>query len=64
MDTQNSQSNSLVKAGVIVGVSLFFGLLFDYFFYGKIPGIAFPLYIILNRTPKFRHSFYEFQELI
>jgi hypothetical protein len=47
MDTQNSQSNSLVKARIIVGVSLFFGLLFDYFFYEKIPGIAFPLYIIL-----------------
>jgi hypothetical protein len=47
MDTQNSQSNSMVKAGVIVGVSLFFGLLFDYFFYDKFPGIAFPIYIIL-----------------
>src|SRR3989338_7224135 len=47
MDIQNSQSNSLVKAGVIVGVSLFFGLLFDYFFYDKFPGITFPLYIIL-----------------
>lgn len=47
MDTQNSQSNTLVKAGVIVGVSLVFGLLFDYFFYGKILGIAFPLYVVL-----------------
>src|SRR3989344_3436559 len=47
MDRQNLQSNSLVKAGVIVGVSLFFGLLFDYFFYDKFPGITFPLYIIL-----------------
>ena len=47
MDTQNSKSNSPVKAGVITGASLSFGLLFDYFFYGKFPGIAFPLYIIL-----------------
>lgn len=47
MDMQNSQSNPLVKAGLIAGVSLILGLLFDYFFYEKIPGIAFPLYIIL-----------------
>jgi hypothetical protein len=46
-DTQNSQPNTIVKAVVIVGISLVLGLLFDYFFYGKIPGIAFPLYIIL-----------------
>ena len=47
MDTQNSQSNTLTKAGLISGVSLILGLLFDYFFYGKIPGIAFPLYVVL-----------------
>src|SRR4030042_2613349 len=47
MDMQNSQSNSLAKAGLIAGVSLVLGLLFDYFFYDKIPGIAFPLYVIL-----------------
>ena len=47
MDMQNSQSNTLAKAGLMVGVSLVLGLLFDYFFYGKIPGIAFPLYVIL-----------------
>lgn len=47
MDTQNSQSNVLIKTGLIAGVSLVLGLLFDYFFYGKIPGIAFPLYVIL-----------------
>ncbi|MBI4120459.1 MAG: hypothetical protein HY454_03255, partial [Parcubacteria group bacterium] len=28
-------------------MSLILGLLFDYFFYGKIPGIAFPVYVIL-----------------
>ena len=47
MDTQNSQSNNLIKAGLISGASLVLGLLFDYFFYGKIPGIAFPLYVVL-----------------
>ena len=47
MDTTNLQSNTLVKAGLIAGVSLVLGLLFDYFFYEKIPGISFPLYIIL-----------------
>jgi hypothetical protein len=47
MDAQNSQSNTLIKAGLISGVSLVLGLLFDYFFYGKIPGIAFPLYVVL-----------------
>ena len=47
MDIQNSQSNTLIKANLIVGISLVLGLLFDYFFYGKIPGIAFLLYIML-----------------
>lgn len=47
MDTQNPQSKTLIKASLIVGVSLVLGLLFDYFFYGKIPGIAFPLYVVL-----------------
>ena len=41
------QSNALIKAGLITGVSLVLGLLFDYFFYAKIPGIAFPLYVVL-----------------
>lgn len=47
MDTQNSQPDTLIKTGSITGISLVLGLLFDYFFYGKFPGIAFPLYIIL-----------------
>ena len=47
MDIQNSQSNTLIKAGLIAGISLILGLLFDYFLYGKIPGIAFPLYVIV-----------------
>src|SRR4030042_523220 len=53
MDTQNSQSNTLIKAGFIAGVSLVLGLLSDYFFYGKIPGISFPLYILLVVTGLF-----------
>lgn len=47
MDRQNLQSNTLIKAGLISGVSLVLGLLFDYFFYGKVPGISFPLYVVL-----------------
>jgi len=47
MDIQNSQSSTLIKAGIIACVSLILGLLSDYFFYEKFPGIAFPLYIIL-----------------
>lgn len=46
-DMQNLSSNIFVKAGLIVGVSLILGLLFDYFFFGKIPGLAFPLYVVL-----------------
>lgn len=53
MDTQNLQSHPLINAGLITGVSLVLGLLFDYFFYGKIPGIAFPFYIILVVTGLF-----------
>ncbi len=47
MDTQNLKYRTLINAGVIAGVSLTLGLLFDYLFYGKIPGIAFPLYVVL-----------------
>ncbi len=47
MDTKNLHSNTLIKASLIAGVSLFLGFLFDYFFYGKFPGISFPLYVIL-----------------
>lgn len=46
MNIENLQSRTLAKAGFIVGVSLVLGLLFDYFFYAKSPGITFPLYII------------------
>src|SRR5665648_998700 len=47
MDMKNSRSNALAKAGIVTGISLVLGLLFDYFFYGKIPGISFPFYVVL-----------------
>ena len=47
MDTQNSQSNTLIKAGLIAGVSFILGLFLNYFFYEKIPGVSFLLYIVL-----------------
>lgn len=47
METQNSQSNVLAKAGLIAGISLVLGWLFDYVFFEKVPGLAFPLYVIL-----------------
>lgn len=47
MEIENSKSNTFVKAVVLAGVSLILGLCFDYFFYGKVPGIGFPIYIVL-----------------
>jgi len=47
MDMKNSRSNTLAKTGIVTGISLVLGLLFDYFFYGKIPGISFPFYVVL-----------------
>ena len=41
------QTNTLAKAGIVTGISLILGFLFDYFFYSKIPGISFPLYVVL-----------------
>ncbi|HEX7259688.1 MAG TPA: DUF4173 domain-containing protein [Candidatus Saccharimonadia bacterium] len=35
----------LVQAVAIVAVSTAFGILFDRFFYGKLPGLSFPLYV-------------------
>ena len=45
MDAQNSRPSISAKASLMAGVSLVLGLLFDYFFYGKIPGIGFPIYV-------------------
>jgi len=47
MDSQNSLPYILAKTRIIAGISLVLGILFDYFFYDKIPGISFPLYVIL-----------------
>ncbi len=38
---------SEAKAGLITGTSLVLGLAFDFFFFDKIPGVAFLLYIVL-----------------
>src|SRR3989344_5464876 len=46
-ESELRSSNTLSNTGVVVGISLALGLLFDYFFFEKIPGVAFPLYVIL-----------------
>jgi hypothetical protein len=46
LNIQNSHSNTLVKTCIITGTSLILGLLFDYFFYSKVPGVAFSLYVL------------------
>ncbi|MBI5621779.1 DUF4173 domain-containing protein [Candidatus Falkowbacteria bacterium] len=53
MDTNDSQPSAITKAAVITGVALLLGVLFDYFFYGKFLGIAFPLYVALIITTFF-----------
>ena len=58
MDAQNLQSNALIKAGLISGVSLVLGLFFDYFFYAKVPGISFPLYTVLIMAGLFAMAFF------
>lgn len=47
MNTQHSQSNTLAHASLIAGVAFALGVLFDYFFVEKIPGITVPLYVAL-----------------
>jgi hypothetical protein len=47
MDLQNIRSNTFTKARIVAGISFVLGLLFDYFFYNKILGISFPLYVVL-----------------
>ncbi|MBI2610249.1 DUF4173 domain-containing protein [Candidatus Giovannonibacteria bacterium] len=44
---EDSQSENFFNAGLIAIVSLVLGLFFDYFFYGKVPGISFLFYVIL-----------------
>ncbi|MBI2426718.1 MAG: DUF4173 domain-containing protein [Candidatus Kerfeldbacteria bacterium] len=43
-----SQPLPLSPLAALLGVSVLFGILFDYFFYGKPLGIAFPLYVALG----------------
>lgn len=43
----DSQYEILIKSGSIAGVSLILGLLFDFLLYGKVPGISFPIYVLL-----------------
>lgn len=44
---QNNQLNDPAKTYLMLLISFILGLLFDYFFYDKIPGISFPLYVFL-----------------
>ena len=47
MNLQSTPACTLDRTRIIAGISLVLGILFDYFFYDKIPGISFPLYVIL-----------------
>ncbi len=58
MDTQSSQPSISAKASLIAGASLALGLLFDYFFYEKAPGIGFPIYVGLILVGLFVISVY------
>ncbi len=46
MSAQNASSR-FAKAAVITGVSLALGLAFNHFFYDKLPGLAFPVFVAL-----------------
>lgn len=46
MSISKTYNNPIVKIGLISCISLILGLLFDYFFYDKMLGISFPIYII------------------
>lgn len=47
MKTFEQKASPFVKAGLIVGISFILGFLFDFLFYGKFPGLAFPIYVLL-----------------
>lgn len=47
VDRRDSQPSALVRAVAIAGVALFLGLAWDYLMYGKVPGLGFPIYIVL-----------------
>ena len=46
MNISKIYENSSTKVGLIAVVSLILGLLSDYFFYDKMLGINFPIYVI------------------
>ncbi|KUK77296.1 MAG: hypothetical protein XD93_0415, partial [candidate division WS6 bacterium 34_10] len=46
MNISKTYNNTIIKIGLISGISLILGLLFDYFFYDKMLGINFLIYII------------------
>lgn len=46
MDIQSLKPSTSIRIFTIIGISIILGLLFDYLFYEKIPGISFPIYII------------------
>lgn len=41
------ESNKLRKLLSIAGIALFLGLVFNYFFFAKLPGISFPIFVAL-----------------
>ncbi|MFA5634251.1 MAG: DUF4173 domain-containing protein, partial [Candidatus Dojkabacteria bacterium] len=47
MNISKIQNNTTVVVGLILGASLILGVLFDYLFYNKLPGINFPIFMIL-----------------
>lgn len=57
MNNAQSQS-SLLKIFLPIGISLGLGAAFDYLFYGKIPGISFPIYVGLILLGLFIISYY------
>ncbi|MDX9739504.1 MAG: DUF4173 domain-containing protein [Candidatus Dojkabacteria bacterium] len=47
MNISKIQKNTTVIVGLISGISLILGILFDYLFYSKLPGVNFLIFIIL-----------------
>lgn len=45
--TFEQQASPFAKAGLIVGISLVLGFLFDFLIYGKFPGLAFFIYVVI-----------------
>lgn len=59
MNQVNAQSYpNLIKILFSLGISLGLGIAFDYLFYGKAPGISFPIYVVLILLGLFIVSYY------